>query len=140
MKKRGFAKGRWNGVGGKAEKGETIEAAMIRECREEITVTPVDFAKIAELKFDQFHLGRRNIMNVHVFTATRWEGEPTETEEMAPQWFQCSEIPYRQMWPDDSLWLPKILTGKKLKGKFVMDEHDEVVNYDISEVPALEEQ
>ena len=30
MKKRGFGKGRWNGVGGKVEVGESIEQAMIR--------------------------------------------------------------------------------------------------------------
>ena len=39
MKKRGFGKGRWNGVGGKVEAGETIEAAAMREAREEIGVT-----------------------------------------------------------------------------------------------------
>ena len=36
MKKRGFGMGRWNGVGGKIEPGETIEEATARECREEI--------------------------------------------------------------------------------------------------------
>ena len=30
MKKRGFGEGRWNGVGGKVEKDETVEQAMIR--------------------------------------------------------------------------------------------------------------
>jgi len=34
MKKRGFGMGRFNGVGGKIEPGETIEQAMIRECQE----------------------------------------------------------------------------------------------------------
>ena len=30
MKKRGFGQGRWNGFGGKVEKGETIHQAAIR--------------------------------------------------------------------------------------------------------------
>ncbi len=30
MKKRGFGMGRWNGVGGKVEKGEAIEDAALR--------------------------------------------------------------------------------------------------------------
>jgi ADP-ribose pyrophosphatase YjhB (NUDIX family) len=39
MKKRGFGKDRWNGVGGKIEPGETIEIAVRREYqREEILV------------------------------------------------------------------------------------------------------
>jgi 8-oxo-dGTP pyrophosphatase MutT (NUDIX family) len=36
MKKRGFGEGRWNGVGGKVEPGESIEAALIREAKEEV--------------------------------------------------------------------------------------------------------
>ena len=35
-KKRGFAKGTLNGIGGKQDMGETIEQAMVRECQEEI--------------------------------------------------------------------------------------------------------
>lgn len=33
MKKRGFGEGKYNGVGGKIEKGETPEETMIRETR-----------------------------------------------------------------------------------------------------------
>ena len=35
-KKRGFGVGKFNGIGGKVEKDETIEGAMIRETQEEI--------------------------------------------------------------------------------------------------------
>ena len=38
MKKRGFGMGKWNGVGGKVEDGETIEMAAARETGEEIGV------------------------------------------------------------------------------------------------------
>ena len=34
MKKRGFGMNRWNGVGGKLEKDETVEQATIRETEE----------------------------------------------------------------------------------------------------------
>ena len=36
MKKRGFGEGKWNGVGGKLDPGETVEQALVRECQEEI--------------------------------------------------------------------------------------------------------
>ena len=35
MKKRGHGVGKWNGFGGKVEKGETIEEAARRETKEE---------------------------------------------------------------------------------------------------------
>jgi NADH pyrophosphatase NudC (nudix superfamily) len=51
MKKRGFGSDRYNGVGGKLEPGETIEQALIRECQEEIEVTPLSYRKVAEHDF-----------------------------------------------------------------------------------------
>ena len=38
MKKRGFGVGKWNGVGGKIKKEESIEQAVQRETKEEIMV------------------------------------------------------------------------------------------------------
>ncbi|MEK7542897.1 MAG: hypothetical protein AAB503_01145 [Patescibacteria group bacterium] len=32
-----------------------------------------------------------------------------------PKWFSFDEIPYAEMWPDDALWLPKVLKGEKVK-------------------------
>ena len=46
MKKRGFGEGRWNGVGGKVEAGESIEQAMICEAQEEISVTLTTYEKV----------------------------------------------------------------------------------------------
>lgn len=42
--------GLWNGVGGKVEPGETIEAAMIRECDEEAKLHVADWTYVGELK------------------------------------------------------------------------------------------
>lgn len=134
MKKRGFGEGRFNGVGGKVETGETLEQALIRECQEEIGVTPHKFKKQAEIIFHEQHQGKPDVLQVHVFTATTWTGEPTETEEMAPKWFNISDIPYEQMWADDPYWLPQILNGKRLKCEFHLDENDKVYRQSVKEV------
>ena len=55
MKKRGFAQGKYNGVGGKIEEGETPEQAMIRETEEEISVTPTKYEKVGFIEFDEFY-------------------------------------------------------------------------------------
>lgn len=140
MKKRGFGAGRWNGVGGKVEPDETIPEAAVRECQEEIGVTPLSYSKAAEITFDELHNGIRKQMHVHVFLCTEWEGSPRETEEMAPKWFNITEIPYDEMWSDDIFWLPKILKGKKLRCTFTMDDNDQVSSYEIVEVGSLGEQ
>ncbi len=117
MKKRGFGAGKWNGVGGKVQEGETIEQAAIRETQEEIGVTMFESHKVAEMAFN-FPAKPEWAQTVHVFLVTKWQGEPSESEEMAPQWFAPDTIPYPQMWDGDHLWWPLVLAGKKLKGKF----------------------
>lgn len=137
MKKRGFGANRWNGVGGKLDEGETIEEALVRETQEEIGVTPLDYERVADIVFHEQHEGKQTEMYVAVFTTYTWVGEPSESEEMAPQWFHTQEIPYTQMWPDDEYWLPQVLDGKKLRAVFHLDDHDQIVSKQVTEVHAL---
>jgi len=134
MKKRGFGEGRWNGVGGKVEPDETIESAMIRETQEEINVTPTQYEKVADIRFDEFFKGEPTLMHVHVYVATDWEGEPTESEEMKPQWFSLNDIPYDDMWSDDPYWLPEVLKGNKISADFKLDESDAIISHTITTV------
>lgn len=138
QKKRGFGQGRWNGAGGKVEKDETIEQALVRECEEEIGITPLTFEKVAELTFDVMMKGESTQLLVHTYLCSNWGGEPVETEEMKPQWFSQSQIPYSAMWQDDKFWLPQVLDGKKIKGVFDFAEHDAVVSHEVIEVDHFE--
>ena len=122
MKKRGFGAGKYNGVGGKLEKNETPEQAMIREANEEIAVSPTKYEKVAVINFDEYYKGNKENVTFHLYLVYEWEGTPTESDEMNPKWFKTSEIPYEQMLPDDKYWLPLILDGKKIKAYFEFDE------------------
>lgn len=131
MKKRGFGAGKWNGVGGKIEPGETVEQALVRECQEEIIVTPKSWKKVAEHDFVQDATTTPWHMYVHAYITYDWQGEPSETEEMRPKWFAFSDIPYSEMWDDDELWLARVLAGETLKGSFTFDEHDRMASHNI---------
>lgn len=134
LKKRGFGKGRWNGCGGKVESGETIEQAMIRETQEEIGVTPVAYENVA---IHDFIMEEHEDFEAHTYICTKWQGEPAETEEMAPQWYKKSDIPYDHMWQDDIVWLPAVLHGKKLKTRFTFDAADNMTSAQLTFVTTL---
>lgn len=119
MKKRGFGAGRWNGFGGKVEKNETIEQAAIREVEEEAGLLPLNMTPMGVLDFE--FKNDSEILEVHIFRITDFNGKPTESKEMRPHWFHVNEIPFHQMWADDSYWIPLFLEGKRFRGKFLFD-------------------
>ena len=133
-KKRGFGKGKLNGVGGKIEQGESIEEAMIRETYEEIGVKPTRFEKVGELTFDEMYKGEKLNLTFYLYNVYDWEGEIVETEEMKPLWVDISSIPYDNMFPDDRYWLPLILEDKKIKAYFNFDEDWNIIEKKIEEV------
>lgn len=137
MKKRGFAVGLWNGVGGKVNAGEeTIEEAAKRETREEIESEILELEKVAVLHF--YFVSDTKVVNgnqdVHVFIVKKWKGEPVETEEMKPKWFEKDNLPYKNMWVDDPYWLPDVLKGKKLEGWFMLGKDNSLVAYKLEEL------
>jgi 8-oxo-dGTP pyrophosphatase MutT (NUDIX family) len=131
MKKRGFAQGKWNGTGGKMEaKDNSIKETAIRETNEEISVTPTSLKFAATLNF--YHLGNpEGGQQVTVFLSDKWKGEPTESEEMAPMWFEYDELPYDQMWEDDKHWLPRVLNNERIEGDFLFDKNQALIEQDI---------
>lgn len=136
MKKRGFGVGKWNGVGGKVdpEKGDSsVEHAIVRETKEEIGVKVNHLEKVAFLKFSFPHKKEWD-QGVHVYFCREWDGEPGETEEMRPSWFDLKKIPFKKMWSDDSVWLPRVLEGKKVKADFTFTPEEKIDNYKIKEL------
>lgn len=130
-KKRGFGSGLINGVGGKIEPNESIEEGMIRETQEEIGILPLQYEEVAEIVFDEFVKGEKTLVEMHVYLAKDYDGEPIETEEMKPIWIDIKDIPFEKMFKDDKFWLPEILKGNKLEAKFRFDENFNLLSYKI---------
>jgi len=125
-KKRGLGAGKINGPGGKLDTGETPVQCAIREVSEELCIDAADPEYRGQLKF-QFIDGYS--IHVHVFLSHGYSGEPTETDEAVPLWFPLNEVPYGEMWADDVVWLPQVLAGASVDGRFLFDA-DRLLEYD----------
>lgn len=119
-KKRGLGAGKINGPGGKLDPGETFLACAIREVEEELGVTPLSPEERGLLRFQFINDGGYGL-EVRVFVAAGCSGEPRETSEAIPVWTPLGRIPYDEMWADDRLWLPLLLMGRHVQGRFVYD-------------------
>lgn len=117
-KKRGFGAGKVNGPGGRIEPGETAAQAAVRETDEETGIAISEPVEAAHLDF-VFRDGYS--LTVYVFITDQWNGTPVETDEADPFWTRIDAIPYDQMWADDALWLPEVLAGRYVAGRFVFD-------------------
>lgn len=136
MKKRGFGAGRWNGFGGKVDQGETIEEATVRELKEESGITALDLHKLGQVDFS-FEHKPGEILEVHIFKTTLYDGEAGESEEMRPKWFKITELPFESMWQSDKKWFPLFLNDTKFTGSFLFDDRDSILAYNLREVSEL---
>ncbi|MGC8568173.1 MAG: 8-oxo-dGTP diphosphatase [Candidatus Micrarchaeia archaeon] len=132
MKKRGFGVGKLNGVGGKLKEGESVEQALIRETEEEVGVMLREYEKVAKIDF-YFDNDKNKDMNqtVHVYLAYKWDGTPSESEEMKPEWQDINKLDYSKMWSDDRYWLGIVLEGMYVRASFLFGENDKIKEFEI---------
>ncbi len=94
----------WEFVGGKVEKGETKEQALIRECREELAIT----LSVGDVFLDVLHEYPDITVHLTLFNAVISEGVPQKLEHNDIRWISVSEIDLYEFCPADEEILSKI--------------------------------
>ena len=117
-KKTGLGAGKINAPGGRIEPGETAVKAAVRECKEEVGITPNMLEKRADLSFE-FKDGLS--LHCQAFFAYSHTGTAVESDEADPFWCDIDKIPFSEMWEDDAIWIPMALKGECLEGRFIFD-------------------
>jgi len=92
--------GLWEFPGGKIAKGETPEAALVRELAEELAIEvcetclyPLSFASHA---YEEFHL------LMPLYGCRKWEGIPMPQEDQAIRWLHPNALSALAMPPADA--------------------------------------
>ena len=97
----------WEFVGGKVEQCETKEQALIRECKEELSIV----LNVGDVFMEVVHEYPDITVHLTLFNATIVEGAPQRLEHNDIKWITPAEIPDYDFCPADV----EIL--KKLQGK-----------------------
>lgn len=134
MKKRGFGAGKWNGYGGKVQEDEAPKQAAVRELKEESGLTTEE-NNLTQVALIRFYFDGNPKFECYIYTLTQWEGEPIETEEMRPRWYEIKNLPYDGMWVADVKWIPLILNGETIEAEVNFNEAgDEVRGFEYKKV------
>ena len=99
----------WEFVGGKAEKGETLEEALIRECHEEIGVT----VSVGEVFMELDHVYPDITIHLTLFNCEIAEGTVQKLEHNDIRFITPDEIPQYNFCPADKEILKKIIAESK---------------------------
>ncbi len=94
----------WEFVGGKVEAGETKEAALIRECREELAVS----LSVGELFMEVVHEYPDITVQLSLYHAAIAAGQPQKLEHVDIRWITPAQIPDFDFCPADTQILEKI--------------------------------
>lgn len=95
----------WEFVGGKVEQGESKEAALIRECREELAVELTVGTEFVQVVHEYPDITVR----LTLFHAAIAEGTPKRIEHHDIRWITPAEIPNYKFCPADVEILERIV-------------------------------
>ncbi|MBI3334964.1 MAG: 8-oxo-dGTP diphosphatase [Candidatus Portnoybacteria bacterium] len=118
VKKEGdMHKGKWNGLGGKLEQGETPEECVVREVKEEAGLTITKPTLKGFLTFPKF--AHEEDWYVFIFVAKKFTGTLIDSEEGNLRWIDDIKLLQLNLWEGDRVFLKWLNRKGFFSGKFI---------------------
>ena len=123
--------GKWIGLGGKFESGESPKECLLREVKEEAGVTLLDFDLRGVITFITSDK-EVEPMYIFIFTASEYSGEIGQCKEGTLKWIDTDKIFDLNLWEGDRLFWEWMLTDKGFfMAKFVYHQ-DKLVEHEVN--------
>ncbi|MEW6003975.1 MAG: 8-oxo-dGTP diphosphatase [Stygiobacter sp.] len=116
-KENDYHEGKWNGLGGKFEKGETPEECVIREVKEESGLEIKEPKLHGIITFPMFD-GLKD-WYVFMFTVNNFSGNIIESNEGKLEWIPNDKLLELNLWEGDKIFIPWLFQGKYFSAKFI---------------------
>ncbi len=127
-KKNDIHEGKWNGLGGKFEAGETPEECVIREVREESGLIITSPRLRGFITFPLFD-GIKD-WYVFVYTVNKFKGNLITSSEGHLEWIPYKEFGQLNLWEGDKIFIPWLFQEKFFSAKFIYKEK-KLVDYSV---------
>ena len=120
--------GKWNGLGGKFEPGESPEECVVREVREESGLEIRNPRLHGLLMFPDF---KGDDWYVFVFTANEFNGELIDSPEGRLEWIPDEELTSLNLWESDQIFFPWLEREEFFSAKFIY-QGDDMQSYEVN--------
>jgi 8-oxo-dGTP diphosphatase len=118
-KKDDYHEGKWNGLGGKFDKGESPEECAVREVYEESGLKIKNPRMHGFITFPNFD-GKYD-WYVFLFTADDYEGEIIDSSEGNLDWIPNNKLTSLNLWDGDKIFMKWLFQDKFFSAKFIYE-------------------
>jgi 8-oxo-dGTP diphosphatase len=115
-KENDYHKGKWNGLGGKFEQGESPEECALRELKEESGLIAKRLVLKGHITFPLFD--GIDDWYVFVFTIPEFEGELSSSDEGELEWIPNKELKKLNLWEGDKYFIDWLFQNRVFSAKF----------------------
>ncbi|MDX1701326.1 MAG: 8-oxo-dGTP diphosphatase [Melioribacteraceae bacterium] len=115
-KEKDYHQGKWNGLGGKFEPGETPEECAIREVYEESGLKVKNPLMKGIITFPLFD--KIKDWYVFVFVFKDFEGELIDSPEGKLEWIDNEKLTDLNLWDGDKIFIPWLFNNSCFSAKF----------------------
>ncbi len=121
--------GKFMGVGGKFNVGETPEECLIREVKEETNLDIIEYKLVGKIFFPKFDDVEDYFS--YVYEVTDFTGELKESEEGKLYWIDNAEITDLNIWEGDKYFIEWIYKDRVFFDAVFYYKHGNYVSHDV---------